>query len=357
MECNTESLANSHWHGREPGPVMKSLIQYGYEGGADTEGAQPNTDKGLTTAHQVKKYIEKARELTPSHISMNYIPFVMITEDTTEKMIDDCVEAGIEDGKIYPKNRTTKSENGVERYGRLIPKAKHCGKAGMRLHSHPEHPSMLFGNRDAEYSFLPIQQMFLEETVNEGTIFFWEHGTDARATPFWKKWAKESERFYVTLTAHHMAENEDGAFGDVRSVCKPPIKTENDRQGIVQLVSEDHPWVMAGLDDAFHPGPSKHTQSGRCACGSFTTPFGLILYAHALDELLMRPGGEEVFVNFTSRNLRRVMRLPVATETIVLVQEPFKIPLVYEVGMENALPFWAGQEIKWRIKSRQLRSY
>jgi len=78
-----------------------------------------------------------------------------------------------------------------------------CSK-GMRVHFHPEHPMMLFENRDAEYLFLPIMDMIMEATKGMPGNIIWEHGPDARCIPFWEEWA-QTNRFYVTLTAHHLA--------------------------------------------------------------------------------------------------------------------------------------------------------
>ena len=134
----------------------------------------------------------------------------------------------------------------------------------MRFHFHPEHPDLMVGNRDAEYLFLPIIDMVLNET--EATVI-WEHGTDARCIPFWEEWAT-SGRFFVTLTAHHLLSNEDAAFGDVRQVCKPPIKTEIDRRSLVELIGKNYSWVMAGPDDAPHDIGKKYPRTTACACGA-----------------------------------------------------------------------------------------
>ncbi len=204
---------------------------------------------------------------------------------------------------------------------------------------------MVFANRDAEFTFLPIVQMFMEES---DAIIVWEHGTDARCIPHWKKWAKTG-RFFVTLTAHHLATNEDETFGDVSATCKPPVRTEADRQALIQLVSEDHSWVMAGLDDAFHDKLKKHVDSGRCACGAYTSPFGLALYAHALEHLLVDKNGIKIFINFTSRNARKLHNLAPSSLRVSLQEKEFKIPLTYPVAEHNAMPFWAGREIKFQI--------
>ncbi len=347
-----DPIADMHVHLREISPkrdlgiddgVMMGLIGASLDGGADVLGAMPNTGKGLRTAEEVQHYASVARSWGDG---VTIVPFLMITEATTLLMIDQCYAKGIKHAKIYPRLRTTKSENGVMNYGQLLPIIKHCGEHGITCHFHPEHPCPEIDNRDAEYLFLPIANIFVEETM---TKIVWEHGTDARCIPMWEKLAK-SERFFVTLTAHHLATNEDRTFGDVRAVCKPPIKTERDRRDLVSLVTADHPWVMAGSDSAFHDTKAKHVDEGCCACGAFTAKFLHPLYAHTLDELLETPEGIEIYQNFTSRNARRVHGLPEPQETITLVREEMEIRKTYPIGALTAVPFWAGQKISWSIK-------
>jgi len=339
IEIYVDALANVHSHLREGYDVVKSLVEKAVEGGADVLAPMPNTTEGLTDANQVLKYIKTAESYVPSGKKVTFLPIVMVSEDAPFKTIDDCVENSVVDCKIYPLDRTTKSHNGVRHYGRLLPLIKHCGKVGMKCHFHPEHPSMIFDNRDAEFLFLPILDMFLNETQ---AIIISEHGTDRRCIPHWQEMAK-SGRFFVTLTAHHLATNEDAGFGDVRAVCKPPIKTRADQMALVNLVQKNYSWVMAGLDDAPHDVKSKHVHKGRCDCGAYT-PFGLQLYAHALSLTLL---GMRTFVNFTSQNARKLHNLPPASRIVKLVKQPFLIPPHYQIGSWTVEPFWAGEKIDW----------
>ncbi len=343
-ELKLVRIANLHTHLRE-GAVVGPLIEKALEGGVCALGPMPNTSAGLTTASSVYEYILRARELVPTERQCALLPIVMVTEETSQEAMNMCLEDGIVDAKVYPRHRTTKSHNGVERYGRLLPILRYGGNLKMKFHFHPEHPSPIFGNRDAEFAFLPIARMFLEET--DATII-WEHGTDARCIPHWKEMAK-SGRFFVTLTAHHLAANEDETFGDVRAVCKPPIKTEEDRQGLIQLIAEGNRWVMAGADDAPHPIESKHIHEGRCACGAYTSPFLLLLYAHAFDGMLIRTeSGTEILKNFLLYNaLELHPQLRVKTESISVKRTPFTIPHSYDIGPWKVEPFWAGRTLNW----------
>ncbi len=336
-----EALANIHWHGREVGPVMEALIMASILGGADVLGAMPNTKKGLSTARRVVNYIRKAVGFVPVGRTMSFLPIVMLTEHTTYAELVRCKKAGINDGKIYPYMRTTKSKLGVKHYGKILQVVKWCGELGIKVHVHFEHPNMTFINRDAEYLCLPICQMFLEET---SATIIWEHGSDGRCIQMWKEFAKTG-RFYLTLTAHHLVWNEDGAFGDVRKKCKPPIRTEWDRLQLIQLVCEDHEWVMAGGDDAAHDKKAKHVHEGKCACGAFTSPFLMQLYAHALDKLLHTKRGIKIFNRFVSRNARKLHNLPPSSRNVTLLRDPFRIPPFYKVGPWTVEPPGANEEI------------
>lgn len=340
-----DAICNTHSHIRE-GAVVGPLISYALEGGADVLLPMPNTKDGLITVGQVWDYIAKVQPLVPSGEKMTFIPTIMLTEQTTIGEITMCVRSGIKDAKVYPLHRTTNSENGVRCYERLLPLVQYCGEEGMKVHFHPEHPSMLFGGREAEWAFLPIIDMFMSATQ---AIIIWEHGTDARCIPFWKEWAK-SDRFFVTLTAHHLATCEDEAFGDVRSVCKPQIKTLRDKLDLIRLVEEDHEWVMAGADDAPHDVSGKHVHEGKCVCGAYTAPFLHPLYAHVLLPILTTSvEGVKVYKKFTSGNGRKLHGLPPTHKQFSLQKRPFIIPKLYGVGPWRVEPFWAGRTLDWSI--------
>ena len=340
--AHIEGLVNPHTHLRI-GEVIQPLVTMAVKGGATALGPMPNTPEGLRTPDDVSAYVQHAKQAELGH-RVDFIPIALLNEDTAPEDIDRLADAGIFDVKIYPLNRTTKSHTGVRHYTRLLSAVRRCGERGVRVHMHPEYPWMTFVNRDAEYAFLPVADILLTET--DATLV-WEHGTDARCIPFWKEMA-ETGRFYVTLTAHHLATDEDATFGDVRAACKPPIKTVRDCMELRRLVREDHPWVMAGLDDAPHNEDAKHVDHGRCACGAYTGRFGLQLYAHAL---LGKPTDIEWFVNFTSRNARVLYDLsPGVPGSHRLVFQPFTIPYRYQIGPWSVQPFWAGETIDWSLE-------
>ncbi len=346
-----EALCNVHSHERE-GQVKKPLIEAAIEGGADCLLSMPNAEGGMDTPDHVIRYNKESESMVPPGQVMNFIPIMLLTENTTERQIDEAVDKGIKDCKILPYLRTTKSEKGVKRYYPMLPKVKHCGRRGMRVHNHFEHPCMVYGDRDAEYICLPVAEMFLDT----GATVFWEHGSDARCIPFWTEMAKTG-RFVVTMTPIHINTTEDYVRGNNSGVVRPPIKTADDMHALREFICKGYDWVINGPDSAYHPTAvpeiktlQKMPEFGKCACGAFTAPWILAWYAHALmDHLLTLPNGLEIFNNFTSRIPRQSFGRPPPSRTIKLVRRPLIIPIKYQIGPEVAMPFLGGETINWQI--------
>jgi dihydroorotase len=341
-------IATPHTHLREDKKketVVGALVRHAIEGGAILLGPMPNTEDGLMNAHQVLAYHAPLPSYVLEGEQVVFLKIVQITEKTTMADIDACVAAGIMDAKVYPKGRTTESHNGVSHYMRILDVVRYAGAKGMRVHFHPEHPSAQYDNRDGEFGFLPLMDIFVNETE---TVLIWEHGTDARCIPFWIEWAKTG-RFYVTLTAHHLLANETNTYGDVGAACKPTYKRETDRIGLVELIGKNYVWVMAGADDAPHPTGKKH-RIGPCACGAYTAPFLLQLYAHALEHLFDQgKKGLEIFENFIHWNAEGLYG-PLPEIYAELTREPFTIPNAYQIGDWTVEPFWAGKKLKFTLR-------
>ena len=104
-------------------------------------------------------------------------------------------------------------------------------------------------------------------------------------------------------------------------------------------------WVMAGGDDAPHPIEDKH-RVGPCACGAYTAPFLLALYAHAI---LGRQNGPWALEKFISTNAEKLYGKLEDKEKFVIKEEPFTIPLMYEAGPWKIEPFWAGRTINYTL--------
>ena len=114
---NVPAIANVHWHGRHGRLVRRSLIEKSIEGGADVLLGMPNIGLGLLTGEAVMDYHREGVGLIPDGAKMTFLPTIMLTERTTELTLIKAKAMGVNDGKIYPYLRTTKSENGVKHGG------------------------------------------------------------------------------------------------------------------------------------------------------------------------------------------------------------------------------------------------
>jgi dihydroorotase len=348
----TDAFAQMHSHLREGEEVMEPLIDYAFQGGVDWLLTMGNTQQGLLSADQSAAYRRSCQRLVSAGRKMGFTPTIIINEQTPDYEIDRCADLGIFDGKVLPFERTTHAHYGVRRYIELREKIRRMAKRKMRLHLHPETPDPLIDDNEAEWQFISTVDWMLDDS---DVTVIWEHGTDARCIPKWKDWASNyrkdgRSRFWLTLTAHHLATWSSRERGNTGSECNPPYKNRRDCEDLVRLVAEDLPWVMAGADDAPHD-TSKKRKIGRCACGAYTAPYLAALYAHALNDLLLTERGLATFFNFTSRNARKLYNLPDASRMVTLVRQPFRIPDSYPVGPWTVEPFWAGKEIMWSISA------
>lgn len=333
--------------------VVADLVRHSIAGGADYVGPMPNSQPALTTAFLAGRYRDAIMALAAQvpDKSLGVMQFMMLTEGTDPAELERASELGIKNVKLYPRNRTTNSSDGIRMYHRMMPLVKRCGELGITCHFHPEHPWLDISGRDAESMFIPLVEPFLQDT---SARIVWEHGSDGRCVPLWERWASEFDgRVFVTLTPHHLIGDDDTDHGNVAAVCKPPIKSKLDRHLLLDLVRKDYPWVMAGSDSAYHPMAKKHVPSGCCACGAFLAPWLAPLYAHALDDILVKPCGVEVYKNFTSGNARNVHGLSAPSRTLALERVEFEIPKTYKVGVETAMPFMGGEKIRWRFVQEQ----
>jgi dihydroorotase len=345
------AMFDPHFHLREGDGVMRDLLRLAYLAGVSTVGTMPNVGKGLLTAESVVNYRQKARASVNNHeVSVPcvdiFMPIGAINEDTTLDELELMYDAGIRSVKVYPLGRTTNSDFGVRDYFKLLPLVTRCGELGITVHFHPENPNMLFEDRDAEFQFISFVDQFIRLTKAK---IVWEHGTDARCIPYWKEWSKTG-RFFVTFTPHHLLTNESDSRGDVRAEVKPRIKTCRDQNDLVKLVLEDHDWVMAGSDSAWHPCDAKHTDEGQCACGAFHGRHTLALYAHALLDRFIYESMEDSFDCFIFHNAKELHGLDIERVEITLVREETKIEKEVLVDGNPSMLFWAGKTINWRVE-------
>lgn len=332
--------------------VMYMFIDQGY----GKVLAMPNTRPPILTAEDIDRYTNEIdgaiadflmREGRPLHELEIYFT-IQITEETTPKMVREAREAGVIAGKVYPKNMTTHSENGVLDYSKIYPVFQTMQEIGMVLSLHGEHPAADVEGLDKEEAFLndiltclvfefPSLKIVLEHISTQLAVMFVEDAPQNVA---------------ATITPHHLSMTLDDVIGYSQSfgylmrphnMCKPVAKWEVDRRALLEAVTRGNPKFFYGSDTALHLKGNKEC-AGVCA-GCFNTPAALPLLVHLFEGEESLEGLED----FLSRFGSEFYGLPLNTGVIEVQHIEMKVPdeLTLPSGTV-AVPWMAGEIIPWR---------
>ena len=127
--------------------------------------------------------------------------------------------------------------------------------------------------------------------------------------------------------------------------CKPIAKRPEDREALLKLALSWNPKVMFGSDSAPHTQNAK--ESAHCSAWVFTAPIALQLLA----ELFEKNNSLENLQKFVSDNAIKIYNLKLEEKIITLEKSDFTVPLIYKNNSEDVVPMYAGETLKWSIKS------
>ncbi|MDP6843032.1 MAG: amidohydrolase family protein, partial [Rhodospirillales bacterium] len=155
----------------------------------------------------------------------------------------------------------------------------------------------------------------------------------------------------ATITAHHLIINRNAIFeGGLRPhhYCLPVAKREAHRIALRQAATSGEPWFFLGTDSAPHEVGAKQAACG-CA-GIFSAPAALELYTQVFDE----EGALGKLEGFASVYGAEFYGLPLNEGRVTLARggppdgEPVNVD-----GSGAVLPFHAGRELAWRLKTNE----
>ena len=191
-----------------------------------------------------------------------------------------------------------------------------------------------------ESSLAPLVERFA------GLRVVFEHATTAEAVAFVRE---ARPGVAATLTPQHLLMNRNHLFeGGLRPhrFCLPVLKRRAHQEALVAAATGDSDRFFLGTDSAPHARSTKERDHG-CA-GCFSAPAALPLYA----ELFERAGALDRLEAFASLRGADFYRLPRPTETVRLERRPWTVPDALpwaDGGADAIVPYWAGQELAWRI--------
>ncbi|MBD3840317.1 MAG: dihydroorotase [Campylobacterales bacterium] len=243
--------------------------------------------------------------------------------------------------KLYPAGITTNSEGGVQTIDTvaLAPTLNAMAELKIPLCVHGESNGFVM---DREKEFMNVYDALASAFPKLKIIM--EHITTEDAVQMLER----HENLYATITLHHLLITLDDVAGGMLQphlFCKPIAKRYEDKEALLKVALEAHPKVMFGSDSAPHPQHAK--ESCGCAAGVFTAPIVL----QVLVELFEKHEKLENLQKFLCDNACRIYNMNPSTKVVTLEKVDFVVPDVYKNETQKVVPMYAGETIKWSIKS------
>ncbi|QRN41859.1 MAG: dihydroorotase [Neisseriaceae bacterium] len=338
-----------HLHIRD-GDMMRAVIPFSSQKMARAV-IMPNLIPPVVDAQQALAYKERIMSSVPKKDSFEALMTLYLTDRTNVDIVRQAHRAGIVAFKLYPQGATTNSESGVTDIFKLLAVLEEMQKLGILLLVHGEVTDKEIDIFDREKVFIDRVLIPIRKKLPELKIVF-EHITTAEAVSF----IEASDNYLAaTVTPHHLLfSRNDMLVGGVKPhyYCLPILKRESHRKALLRGVTGKHGHkFFAGTDSAPHRQDQKESSCG-CA-GIFNAPIALELYT----EIFEKVDALDQLENFVSINGPIFYGLPINSEKVTLIKEPYQVPEFYEVNGEKLIPFLAGKEVAWRLVNNEEAIY
>jgi dihydroorotase len=305
----------------------------------------PNLKSPVITTPLALAYRDRIRAALPAGSNFQPLMTLYLTDRTAPEEVAQARASGCIAGfKLYPAGATTNSESGVTDLRNIRRVLEQMSEHGMVLQVHGEVTTAGVDVFDREARF--IDEVLLPLCVRHpGLRIVFEHITTRRAVDFVR-----SARAGVaaTITAHHLLMNRNAMFsGGIRPhlYCLPILKTEVDREALIDAATSGDPRFFLGTDSAPH---ARHTKEAACGCaGIFSAHAAIELYAEVFDSVGRLP----LLPGFAAEFGADFYGLPRNQDFITLSAEPWKVPDTYDFGGETLVPLRAGEMVGWRMIS------
>ena len=303
----------------------------------------PNLKPPITTTAMALAYRERIRAALPAGSAFEPLMTLYLTDHTQPAEVARARGSGCIAGfKLYPAGATTNSESGVTDLRNIRHVLEQMSEHAMVLQVHGEVTQASVDVFDREARF--IDEVLLPLCVRHPSLrIVFEHITTRRAVEF-VRGARAGVA--ATITPQHLMMNRNALFvGGIRPhlYCLPVLKTEDDREALIEAATSGDPRFFLGTDSAPH---ARHTKEAACGCaGIFSAHAAIELYAEVFDSVDRLP----CLPAFAAEAGADFYRLPRNADFITLIAEPWKVPESYDFGGETLVPLRAGEMIGWRM--------
>ena len=303
----------------------------------------PNLKPPVATTRLALEYRGRILAALPAGARFEPLMTLYLTDNTAPAEIAAARSSGaVHAVKYYPAGATTNSDAGVTDLVKCHPVLEAMEKHGMPLLVHGE-------VTDPAVDIFDREKIFIERVLAPlvarfaGLKVVMEHITTREAAEFV---AAAGPRVAATVTAHHLLLSRNALFaGGIRPhlYCQPVLKREAHRLALVKAATSGNPRFFLGTDSAPH---ARHTKETDCGCaGIYTAHAGIELYA----EVFALAGALDRLEGFASRHGAQFYGMPVNSDTLTLVEEPWTVPPDLAFGAERLVPLRAGARVGWRL--------
>jgi len=307
----------------------------------------PNLRPPVTTTEQALAYRRRILDALPAGMAFEPLMTLYLTDRTGPAEVDRARASGhIVGFKLYPAGATTHSDAGVTDIRQVDAVLARMEEQDLVLEVHGEVTDPDVDVFDRETRFIDEVLAPLAARFPRLRIVF-EHITTRAAAEF----VLGSRRgIAATLTPQHLLMNRNALFaGGIRPhhYCLPVLKSQADREALLDVVATGDPRFFLGTDSAPHARGAKEAACG-CA-GIFSAHGAMELYAEAFESV----GALQRLEAFASEHGADFYRLPRNTGRITLVKEEWEVPRSYPFGTGELVPLRAGEHIGWRLSEKQ----
>jgi len=304
----------------------------------------PNLSPPITNTKQAIKYHNEIVQALPKGAKFSPLMVLYLTDQTTKNEIIDASNASeVYAVKFYPVGATTNSDSGVTSLKNIYPALEQIQKEGIPLLIHGEVTDVDVDVFDREKVFIDRALTKLVKDFPDIKIVL-EHITTKDAVDF----ISECEiNIAATITAHHLLANRNHMLvGGIQPhfYCLPVLKRQSPHQeSLIAAATSGSPKFFLGTDSAPH---EKYQKESSCGCaGIFSANAAIELYAEAFD----RVGKIDKLEGFASFYGADFYGLPRNQEKITLEKSTWRIPKSYDFSGSHVIPFFAGEELSWRL--------
>jgi dihydroorotase len=303
----------------------------------------PNLKPPVTTTAMALAYRERILAVLPKGSGFQPLMTLYLTDRTDPAQVAQARASGCIAGfKLYPAGATTHSESGVTDVRNIRRVLEQMSEHGMVLQVHGEVTQSDVDVFDREARF--IDEVLLPLCVRHpGLRIVFEHITTRRAVEFVRS---ARAGIAATITPQHLMMNRNALFvGGIRPhlYCLPVLKTEADREALIEAATSGDPRFFLGTDSAPH---ARHSKEAACGCaGIFSAHAAIELYAEVFDSVGRLP----LLPGFAAEFGADFYGLPRNPDFITLIADPWQVPDSYDFGDETLVPLRAGEMIGWRM--------